>query len=232
MGFPFNIDCWVLNLETKCRIITHFHGDHLPCYLPARVVVPFEVKYLSDRSEHQYERLQRNFDEQKLPKNLKIEQVGKLRHLGDFVAVLKITDSETSKEYIVIGDYDAPAGKELVRIIVKEKPDTMFLPIYSKYVSSKYGRAQELTSSLYETQKWVIKEIKKRSSETKIIGLAHSEKARGKGLGLHGFFSFKRRIPSLDDYRQGFTKCGSTEFCKGCQRAKNGHRRICSLKHL
>ncbi len=226
---PFNVDCWVISPEAKCRLLTHFHGDHIPCKLPVEIVVPFDVKFLTESSQYLSEKYSHYFKEQKT--NMHIEAVGKVKHIHDDAAVLKIKFKRQSSEKIVIlvGDYDAPEWEKLAELVKRHQPDYFIFPVYTRFVSGQKGRLQRNSKHLSEAQRTLVREIKRIKRDLGkpvIVGLAHSKKAE-KLRELDIFIEYSQRIPSLDNYRDGLVECGSMEICKGCQRVRNHHRSKC-----
>ncbi len=221
----FNVDCWNIS-ETDLRIITHFHGDHIPCRLPVEVVIPFEVRYLTENSQYLSDKYSHYFNEQKT--EMTIESVGKVKHLYDYIAMLKIEFGQQSKKKtaILVGDYDAPGWKKIKEAVKQHQPDYFIIPVYVQFISGQKGRLQKNSKHLSEAQRSLINEIRKIKRDLgkpKVIGLAHSKKAK-KLRGIDIFIDYSQRLPSLDEYRDGLVECGSRRICKGCQRAHNGHR--------
>ncbi len=222
---PFNVDCWNIS-EKDPRIITHFHGDHIPCRFPVAVVVPFEVRYLTEKSQYLSDKYSHYFNEQKT--KMKIENIGKVKHLYDYIPLLKIEFVQQSKKKtaILVGDYDAPEWKKIKEAVKWHQPDYLIIPVYAKFISGQKGRLQKNSKHLSEVQKLLINEVKKIKRDLgkpEVIGLAHSKKAK-KLRGIDIFIDYLQRLPSLDDYRDGLIECGSMEICKGCQRVHNGRR--------
>ncbi|GCC10030.1 hypothetical protein IPdc08_00048 [archaeon] len=218
---PFNVDCWNIS-EKNLRIITHFHGDHIPCRLPVEVVVPFDVKYLTEKSQYLSDKYSHYFNEQKT--EMAIESIGKLKHVYDYIAMLKIEFEK--KTAILVGDYDAPEWKKIEEAVKLHQPDYLIIPVYAKFISGQKGRLQKNSKHLSEAQRLLINEIKKIKRDLgkpEVIGLAHSKKAK-KLRGIDIFIDYLQRLPSLDDYRDGLIGCESMEICKGCQRVHNGRR--------
>lgn len=222
---PFNVDCWNTGDKDALRILTHFHGDHIPCELPAKLVVPVEVKTATPIAENNYERYYQQIEKQK-GEFIKISEVRKIKHLGDTAVLLKLGFGSSTA--MLIGDYDYPEWKELRDNVKNHRPlpDYFIFPIYAKKVSGAKGRLQSKSSDLYRVQRELVDELRKVRDvmgKPKLIGLAHSKEAK-KLKGLNTFVSFDERVPSLDDYRYGLIECGSIDVCKGCQRLQNHDR--------
>ncbi len=110
--------------------------------------------------------------------------------------------------------------------VKQHQPDYFIIPVSAQFISEQKGRLQKNSKHLSEAQRSLInetKKIKRDLGKPKVIGLAHSKKAK-KLRGIDIFIDYSQRLPSLDDYRDGLVECGSMEICKSCQRAHNGHK--------
>ncbi|HDL15438.1 MAG TPA: hypothetical protein ENH28_04720 [Euryarchaeota archaeon] len=207
-----NIDCW--NFGGKNRVLTHSHEDHIPCR-------PMKLSILPDTNTdfyHLYEELQGAGYTFK--SDLKIKEVCKVEHLAGYVRVLLIEENCVSA--IVIGDYDPPSWREIVKTVGNKEPDILFIPVYAKLVSNQKGRLLKTSKDLYFIQKKMVKEIQRKMRGLKqpyIVGMAHSKRAVT-FQGLDEFIPYNQRIPSLLEYNKCLILCGEYSICKGCPRKR------------
>ncbi len=207
-----NIDCW--NVGGKSRVLTHSHEDHIPCR-------QMKLSILSDTQVDSYLLYQTLQKIGYLFKHdLKVKEVCKVEHLAGYVRVLLIEENCVSA--IVVGDYDPPSWREIVKTVGNKEADILFIPVYAKLVSNQKGRLLKTSKDLFIVQKKMVKIIRRKMIGLKqpyIVGMAHSKGAFA-FQGLDEFIPYNQRIPSLLEYKEGLISCGEFNICKGCPRKK------------
>ena len=129
--------------------------------------------------------------------DLKVKEVCKVKHLAGYVRVLLIEENCVSA--IVIGDYDPPSWKEIVKTVGNKEPDILFIPVYAKLVSNQKGRLLKTAKDLFIIQKKMVKIIQRKMRGLKqpyIVGMAHSKGA----VTFQGLDEF---IPRSEERRVG-----------------------------
>ncbi len=89
--------------------------------------------------------------------DLKVKEVCKVEHLAGYLRVLLIEINCVSA--IVIGDYDPPSWREIVKTVGNKEPDILFIPVYAKLVSNQKGRLLKTSKDLFIVQKKMVKII-------------------------------------------------------------------------